>query len=54
MKNCFLFYLKSFVCSWDVEKWLDKKANFNIYDVTTWETNSFNTHFAQHQLKDIR
>ena len=32
---------------------LDKKAkiNFKIYDVTTWETNNYNTHIPQYLKK---
>ena len=35
-------------------KRLDKKAkvNFKTYDVTSWETNNYNKHIAQH-LKNI-
>ena len=35
------------------EKRLDKKTkvNFKIYDVTTWETNNYNTHIAHHHKK---
>ena len=33
-----------------VEKRLDKKdkVNFEIYDVTAWLTNNYNTHIAQY------
>ena len=36
-----------------VGKRLDKKAkiNFKVYDVTTWETNNYNKHIAQHLKK---
>ena len=31
-------------------KWLDRKPKVNskIYDFTTWETNIYNVHIAQH------
>ena len=60
MKNAFyltlkvLFALKIFkFLSWlsrHVEKQLDldDKSNFKIYDVTTWETNNYNTHIVQY------
>ena len=36
-----------------VEKRFDKKAmvNFNIYDVTDWTSNKYNTHIAQYLKK---
>ena len=36
-----------------VEKLFDKKAivNFNIYDVTDWTKNKYNTHIAQYFKK---
>ena len=36
-----------------VVKRFDKKAkiNFKIYDVTTWETNNYNTHIPQYLKK---
>ena len=54
MKNAFYYVLKIlFNCFGHVGKLLDKKAevNFKIYDVTTWETNNYNTHIAQHLKK---
>ena len=63
MKNAFyltlkvLFVLKIFkFLSWlsgHVEKRLDldDKSNFKIYDVTTWETNNYNTHIVQYLTK---
>ena len=63
MKNAFyltlkvLFVLKTFkFLSWlsgHVEKRLDldDKSNFKIYDVTTWETNNYNTHIVQYLTK---
>ena len=35
------------------EKRLDKKpmANFEIYDVTDWTLNNYNTHIAQYLMK---
>ena len=63
MKNAFYFILKALlvleICkflSWlfgYVEKRFDKKAmiNFNIYDVTDWITNNYNTHFTQYLEK---
>ena len=38
MSNPFYFMLKALVAM----------ANFKIYDVTDWETNNYNTHFAQY------
>ena len=42
----------TFLVKWEAKR-LDQKAkiNFNVYDVTTWETNSYNTHIAQHLKK---
>ena len=33
-----------------IEKWLDEKAmiNLNIYAVTDWRTNNYNTHITQY------
>ena len=62
-KNSFYFVLKApFVLkifkflSWifgQVEKWLDQKykINFEIFDVTTWATNSCNANIAQYLTK---
>ena len=61
-EKCFLFHLKSsfrsqdiliFVLSfWSCRKaaWEDK-PNFEIYDVTTWSANNYNTHIAQYFTK---
>ena len=37
-----------------IEKWLDKKAkvNFKIYDVTNWNTETYNKHIPKY-LKHI-
>ena len=63
MKNAFYFMLKSLfvlkifkIFFWlfgHVEKQLvlKYKANFKIYDVTTWLTNNYNTHIAQYLTK---
>ena len=60
MKNVFyfileaLFVLKMFkFSSWlfgHVEKtaWLERKDNFEIYDVTAWLTMNYNTHITQY------
>ena len=60
MKNAFCFTLKALLVflSWHfgyAEKRLDQKdqVNFKIYDVTTWEANSCNTHITQY-LDDER
>ena len=59
MKNSFYFFLKALLVleiftflSWlfgHVEKRFDEKAmvNFNIYDITGWTTNNYNTHITQ-------
>ena len=56
--HCFfvkaLFPLKMFCLDFGhVEKGLDQKdqVNFNIYDVTTWETSNCNTHIVQYLKK---
>ena len=58
-KNTFYLILKALVVlkifkflSWllgHIEKRFDSKGkvNFNIYEITTWETNNCNTHIAQ-------
>ena len=62
MKNYFYFILKVFVLRifnflpdffGQVGKCFDKKAmvDFKIYDVTTWETNNYNTRIAQYLKK---
>ena len=63
MKNAFHFILKAllFLKIFEffsrqfghVEKtaWLESKVNFNIYNVTTWLTNNYNTHIAQYLTK---
>ena len=62
MKNYFYFILKVFVlrifnflpdCFGQVGKCFNKKAmvDFKIYDVTTWETNNYNTRIAQYLKK---
>ena len=63
MKNAFYFMLKALFilkifkilsCLFIyVEKRLDKKdkADFNIYDVTTWLSNNDITHIAQYLTK---
>ena len=63
IKNAYNFFLKAllvlkifkFLFSFfvHVEKRLDSKydINFKIYDVTTWETNKWNTHIAQYLKK---
>ena len=37
----------------NVEKRLEKKAyaNFNLYGVTSWETNNYNVHITQYLKK---
>ena len=68
MKNAFYFILKAlfvlkilnFCPDFFVHlgKQLDKEVqdNFKIYDVTTWETNNYNTYIAQYlqEVKVIR
>ena len=66
MKNAFYFILKAlFILRYlsfcpgfcgQVGKWLDRKAKVNskIYDVTTWETNFYNVHIAQHLRNLVR
>ena len=62
MKNYFYFILKVFVLRifnflpdffGQVGKCFDKKTmvDFKIYDVTTWETNNYNTRIAQYLKK---
>ena len=63
IKNAYNFFLKAllvlkifkFLFSFfvHVEKGLDSKydIDFKIYDVTTWETNKWNTHIAQYLKK---
>ena len=63
MKNIFYFTLKalfvletfqfSFWIFGHVEKWRNKKAkvNFEIYDVTNWTTNNFDTYIARYLKK---
>ena len=63
IKNTFYLTLKALLVlntfkflSWlfgHVEKWLDlkDKVSFKIYDVTTWKTNSCNTHINQYLEK---
>ena len=63
MKNVFYFILKALfilkifkfssrLFGLEGER-LDKKAkvNFKIFNVTDWETNNYNTHFAQYLKK---
>ena len=67
MKNAFYFTLKAlFVLKilkflfWLIvhveENDFIRKVNFKIYDVTSWETNNYNTHIAQYyqEVKTIR
>ena len=63
IKNVFYFILEAFFIleifrflSWlfgFVEKGLDKKVkvSFNIYDVTDWTTNNYNTYVIQYLKK---
>ena len=63
MKNAFYFMLKALFVprifkflSWQfghARKRLDLKdqVNFQIFDVTTWLTNDYNTHIAQYLTK---
>ena len=62
MKNYFYFTLKVFVLRifnflpdffGQVGKCFDKKTmvDFKIYDVTTWQTNNYNTRIAQYLKK---
>ena len=63
IKNAYNFFLKAllvlkifkflFLFFVHVEKRLDSKydIDFKIYDVTTWETNKWNTHIAQYLKK---
>ena len=63
MKNAFYFMLKALFVfgifkflSWSfghVGKRLDKKTkiNFEIYDVTDWETNNYNIYICQNLKK---
>ena len=62
MKNYFYFILKVFVLRifnflpdlfGQVGKRFDKKAmvDLKIYDVTTWQTNNYNTRIAQYLKK---
>ena len=64
MKNVFYFILKALVVlkifkflSWffgHVKKKLDEtdKVNFQIYNVTTWLINKWNTHISQYLKKE--
>ena len=54
MKNGFYFTLKAFfvlkIIFWSYRKtiWLERSGCFQIYDVTSWLTNSCNTHVTQY------
>ena len=56
-KKCFLFHLKSSLCSQDIWIFLltfwpcRKKVNLKIYYIITWETSSYKTHIAQYLKK---